>query len=50
MCDLRSTIHAPMGRALCARPVAIARAEARSLLLVRTEVILESGAPGAAIR
>lgn len=50
MCDLRSTIYARKGRALCARPVAIARAEARSLVLVRTEVILESGAPGAAIR
>lgn len=50
MCDLGPTTFAPKGRAQRATPAATARALARTIAFVRTEVILESGATGVAAR
>jgi hypothetical protein len=50
MCELSPTTFAPKGRAQRATPAATARALARTMAFVRTEVILESGAADVATR
>lgn len=50
MCDLGLSTFAPKGRALCAAPVATARALGPTIAFVLTEVILESGAADVAAR